>query len=292
MKTQMSDKVVSEINDCSCPQVIEHFIGQQRVKEQVKVALEASWNDGSRFPDTLALGSAGLGKTELSHLIAKEMGTICKEALATNFKSMSDLNAFLMEAQDGDVCFLDEIHELRKDLVVTLYRAMENKKVFVNGASKKTPYTIPLNNFTLIGATTDYHKLPKPLRDRFKLTLFFEFYRDEDIELILKNRSKKLNWICEEQVFSFMSQRSRGIPRVGLRILEASRRVARSENLDIITAKHLNRSCSLEGLDSMGLNKTEREYLKILAEHNSPVRLNSLAMQMGTLSRNLSSNNV
>ncbi len=241
----MNEKIVNEIGDCSSPQVIEQFIGQQQVKEQVKVSLEASWNDGSRFPDTLALGSAGLGKTELSHLIAKEMGTICKETLATNFKNMSDLNAFLMEAQDGDVCFLDEIHELRKDLVVTLYRAMENKKVFVNGASKKTPYTIPLNNFTLIAATTDFHTLPKSLRDRFKLTLYFEFYRDEDIELILKNRTKKLNWTCEEQVFSFMSKRGRGIPRVGLRILEASRRVARSENSDIITTKHLNRACML-----------------------------------------------
>ena len=189
---------------------------------------------------------------------------------------------------NGDVLFLDEIHELRKDLVVTLYRAMENKKVFVNGASKKTPYTIPLNNFTLIGATTDYHKLPKPLRDRFKLTLYFEFYREEHLELILKDRTRKLNWDCEEQVFSFMSKRSRGIPRVGLRILEASRRVARSENSDIITTKHLNRACSLEGLDSLGLNTTERQYLKILAEHNSPIRLNSLAMQLGTLSRNLS----
>ena len=193
-----------------------------------------------------------------------------------------------MDTKDRDILFLDEIHELRRDLIVTLYRAMENKKVFVNGASKKTPYTIPLNNFTLIGATTDYHKLPKPLRDRFKLTLFFEFYRDEDIELILKNRTKKLNWTCEEQVFSFMSQRSRGTPRVGLRILEASRRVSRSENADIITTKHLNRACDLEGLDSLGLNKTEREYLRILAEYNSPVRLNSLAMRMGTLSRNLS----
>ena len=284
----MNEKIVNEISDASSPQVVEQFIGQDRVKQQVKVALEASWVDGARFPDTLVLGSAGLGKTEMSHLIAKEMGTVCKEALSTNFKNISDLNVYLMECQNGDCAFLDEIHELRKDLVVVLYRAMENKKIFVNGRSKKVPYTIPLNNFSLIAATTDYHKLPSPLRDRFRLTLYFEFYRDEDIELILKNRSKKLNWSCEERVFYLISQRTRGIPRVGLRILEASRRVSRSENSETITIRHLDKACNLEGLDSLGLNNTERQYLSILAEYDCPVRLNTLAMAMGNLSRNVS----
>ena len=283
----MGNEIVNEINDLSQPQVIEHFVGQTNVKQQVKVALEACWTDGSRFPDSLALGGPGLGKTQISHLIALESGVVCKEVLASSISKMSELHGIFMEINDGDIIFFDEIHCLKKELMIVLYRIMENRKLFISSNNRKTPFQISLPKFSLIGATTDYHRLPKPMIDRFKLVLYFEFYSQSEIEIIIRNRCKKLNWICDDNVYSHIASKGRGTPRIALRILENTRRVARSENADIITLEHLNRSCQLEGLDNVGLNNEERRLLNILAQTNEPIRLNTLAMCLGTQSRNV-----
>ena len=284
----MSEKIVNEISDASSPQVVEQFIGQERVKSQVRVALEACWNDSSRFPDTLSLGSPGLGKSCISSLIAKEMGTSCKEALGNNFKNISDLQSYLLHGNPGDILFIDELHELRKDLVVVLYRSIENKKLFVKSHNRKTPYCIELSDFTLVAATTDAHRIPKALADRFKLILNFQFYTHQEIEQILRNRTAKIGWACQETLFGQIASMSRGIPRIGLRILENTRRVSRADNSDTIMPRHLKRNCQLEGLDSLGLGAEERQYLRILADHDGPLRLNTIAMSMGTLSHNIS----
>jgi len=284
----MEKNKCNEINDLSSPQVIEHYVGQEKVKQMVKVALEACWADGSRFPDTLALGGPGLGKTAIGQLIALEMGAICKEILATSFRNISDLHAFLINARDHDILFLDELHCLSKDLMTVLYRATESKKAFIQSNTKKNPITVNLAKFTLIGATTDFYLLPKPMLDRFKLILNFEFYTDEEIELILRNRCKKLNWQSDDAVFPDISKRSRGIPRIALRILENTRRVARSENNEIINQQHLLKYFLLEGMDAIGLIKNERQYLSILAQSDVPVRLGTIAMMMGLNPRNIS----
>ena len=284
----MSEKVVNEINDCSSPQVIEQFIGQTQVKQQVRVALEASWNDGTRFPDTLCLGSAGLGKSCICNLIAKEMGASVKEALGNNFKNISDLQSYLLHANSKDILFIDELHEIKKELIVVLYRSIENKKLFVNSNNRKTPYCIELSDFSLIAATTDSHKIPKPLADRFKLILNFQFYSQEEIEQILRNRIAKVGWACQDTLFTQIASMSRGIPRIGLRILENTRRVSRADNSDIIKGEHLKKNCNLSGLDNLGLGPEERQYLQILSDYDGVVRLNVIAMRMGTLSRNVS----
>lgn len=285
----MSNNNINEISDSTQPQVIEHFIGQSKVKNLVQTALEACWMDGSRFPDTLALGSPGLGKTQIAHLIAAEVASECKEVLASSFCNISELHSFLIEAKDKDILFFDELHTLRKDLMVVFYRAMENRKIFIKSNNRKTPFTIDLPNFSLIGATTDYHLLPKPLLDRYKMILTFEFYSEHELEQIVRHRCQKLRWECQEEVFSRASFISRGTPRICLRILENTRRVARADGSDIITVQHLERSCSLHGLDSsIGLGPEEQKYLQVLSDHNGQVRLNTIAMCLGTLSRNVS----
>ncbi|MCK4887742.1 MAG: AAA family ATPase [Planctomycetes bacterium] len=286
----MSERqVINEINDASQPQVIEHFIGQDKVKALVRTALEASWIDGGKFPDTLALGSPGLGKTQISHLIAKETASECKETLASDFSSISDLNRFLLDCKDGDVLFLDEIHTIKKDLMVVLYRAIENRKIFGKKSDGKS-FSIELPQFTLIAATTDFYLLTRPLIDRFKLVLHFEYYSEQEIETIIKHRCQKIGWSTEPQVFTDIGKISRGIPRVALRILENARRVSRADGSDVITVEHLKKSCQLDGLDNLGLNSNEQNLLRILAREDKPVRLNTLAMMMGTLSRNVSQN--
>lgn len=175
-----------------------------------------------------------------------------------------------MDSKDGDVLFLDEIHTIKKDLMVSLYRAMENNKIFHKKLDGKI-ISIDLPHFTLIAGTTDFHLLPKPLIDRFKLVLNFDFYSEVEIEQIITNRCKKVGWNIEEQVLNQIGKIARGIPRIALKILENTRRVSRAEGSEIITIEHLSKSCQLEGLDKLGLNDNERKLLQILASENKPI---------------------
>jgi len=277
-----------EINDKSAPSVIEHFVGQENVKALIKTALEACWNDGQVFPNTLALGDAGLGKTALSNLIAKETASHFHEVLASSFKDVSDLHGFLLNCRQGDILFFDELHSMKRDLMLVLYRSMDSKKIFVKMSRKKNPFTIQLPDLCIIGATTDYHAIPKPMLERYKLVLYFEYYSISEMKTILQNRCKVIGWKCSDEVFESISTMSRGVPRIGLRILENTYRVARSESSDIVLKKHLEKNCRMEGLDSLGLNREEQALLRFLAESNIPVRLGTLAMSMGTLPINLS----
>jgi Holliday junction DNA helicase RuvB len=276
----MSENQQKEINDASVT-VIDHFIGQKNVVDQVKVALEASWNSGIRLCHMLMNGPPGLGKSELSKIIAKEMASECFEQLAQNISTIEQMRGLLMEPKDKDILFIDEIHELNPSVQTTLYRAMENGEVFLDGGKSKNR-VMKIASFTIIGATTDEYKLLKPLRDRFKLTLPFKFYSDEDLAMLLKHRAKQLGWAVEDEtIFQQIATRSKGTPRIALKILEAAKRYARSLGENCITLEHFNSSCSLEGLDSLGLGSVERQYLNILAETKEPIRLNVLASKMG-----------
>ena len=126
----MPEQDYKEVNDCR-PQVIEHFVGQKQVVQRVKVALEAAWNQGSKLPHCLMQSGPGLGKTELSHILANEMGCELHEQLAQNIKNPIDLHAFLLTPKDREVVLLDEIHELPPVAQTTLYRAMENQQIFL-----------------------------------------------------------------------------------------------------------------------------------------------------------------
>lgn len=285
----MVEKTINEINDLSQPTILEHYIGQDKIKSIIRTTLEFCWMEASRFPDTLALGSAGLGKTQIFNVICLEMGATCREMLASSIANIAELHSFLINCKDNDIVFLDEIHTLKKELMVVLYRAMENRKIFVKSRTKKNPFTIALPNITFVGATTDSHLLPSPMLDRYKLVLNFVFYSEQDITDILKNRCKKLHWECDNQVFALISCKSRGVPRIALRIMENTRRVSRAEGSDTIEVRHLTTSCSQLELDSIGLNNEERKYLHLLSRYNNqPVRLGTIAMSMGTLPRNLS----
>jgi holliday junction DNA helicase RuvB len=284
----MDDKQKLEVNDC-VPTVIEHFVGQKQVVNRVKVMLEATWNDGVRAPHCLLTGSPGLGKTELAHILAKEMGAGLKEVIAQNLSSPQHLNGFLMDSSDKDVLLIDEIHELPSNMQTALYRAMENGLVFVNGAVSKKPLPVKLPSITILGATTDMHKLLKPLMDRFKLILPFEFYSKEELELLLRNRTKGLKWEVQDEVFSMIAQRGHGVPRIALRLLSSVRLTSRAENSTVLTTDHAQKTLELEGVeDAMGLGRDEKKYLKILAEHNTPIRLNEIASKLGINNRNVS----
>ena len=270
-----------EVNDCR-PQVIEHFVGQKQVVNRVKVALEAAWNQGSKLPHLIMQGGAGLGKTELSHILANEMGMDgLHEQLAQNIKNPIDLHAFLLTPKDREVVLLDEIHELPPIAQTTLYRAMENQQIFLESRKGKKSRPVKICNFTVIGATTDPQKLLQPLRDRFKLVLDFDIYSDHELAQLIANRSGQLRCDFDERVFIEIAKRGKGTPRIALRLLESVKMTASAENADTITLEHFNRTCLLENIDSKGLSGNEIKYLKILYENDGSARLNVLASRLG-----------
>ncbi len=272
-----------DMNDV-LPTSLSHLIGQRSVVEQVKVALDAAHQDGRKFDSALLTGGAGLGKSQTAKVIATEMGTDLHEVLGQSVASPADFNALLLGAQDKDVVLIDEAHELEKEYQTALFMALDQKRVFLQrGNAGRTPQSIPLADFTLLLATTDEFKLLQPLRDRMKLTLRFEFYSPAELVELVRMRSRALGWSVDDKVYRPIAARSRGTPRLALRLLQSCRRVCRSEGENAITLDHLEKACMLEQMDSLGLGPTEQQYLRVLAEGAS--RLNVVASRLGLPSR-------
>lgn len=279
----MADQQSNEINDVQ-PNSLKHIIGQKSVVAQVAVALEAAFADHKKMDDALLVGPPGLGKTQVAKVIAAELAVECHEVLGQAVKNAADLNAVLLAAKEKSVVFFDEVHELPKEQQVALYLALDAQKVILQGGrSGRTPQSIPIASFSVLLATTDEYALLAPLRDRMKLVLRFSFYSVEELTTILRHRSSALRWPVEEAVSPLIAQRCRGTPRLALRLLQACRRVCRSEGGSAITQAHLETACLLEQIDSLGLGPVETQYLQLLSEGDS--RLNVLASRLGLPAR-------
>ena len=279
----MNDQRPADINEAR-PSSVTHLIGQPGVKESIIVALDSAQQDNRKFDHALLVGFAGGGKTTSAQIIAAEMGTDFIEVLGQSLKGVADLNALLLQATDRAVVFVDEAHELDKSLQTAMYLALDQRRVLLQGSRKgSTPVAIPLKDFTLLLATTDEYQLLQPLRDRMRLTLRFQFYDPADLEKIVRMRAAALGWEVEPSVFQMASVRSRGTPRLVLRLLQAAHRVARAEAAEVVTVAHLERACNLDGIDHLGLGPTEQQYIKILLE--GPTRLNMLASRLGLPTR-------
>jgi holliday junction DNA helicase RuvB len=208
------------------------------------------------------------------------------EVLGQSVNSPAGFNALLLRAQDKDVILIDEAHELDKEYQTSLFIALDQRRVFLQGSkTAKMPQSIPLNDFTLLLATTDEYKLLQPLRDRMKLVLRFEFYGVGELVEVVRQRGRALQWAVDEKVLAPIAERSRGTPRLALRLLQSARRVARSEGENGITLNHLERACELEQIDRLGLGPTEQAYLLLLADGAN--RLNVIASRLGLPSRTI-----
>jgi Holliday junction DNA helicase RuvB len=281
----MSDERPTDINEAR-PSSVNHLIGQPGVREQILVALDSAQQDNRKFDHALLVGFPGAGKTASAQIIAAEMGTDFLEILGQSLKGVADLNALLLQATDRAVVFIDEAHELDKSLQTALYLALDQRRILLQGSRKgSTPVAIPIQDFTLLLASTDEFQLLQPLRDRMRLTLRFQFYQPDDLEKIARMRAASLGWEVEPNVFQMAAVRSRGTPRLVLRMLQAGHRVARAEASEVVTVAHLERACKLESIDHLGLGPTEQQYLAILRE--GPTRLNMLASRLGLPSRTI-----
>lgn len=278
-----SENKPTEVNDVA-PSSVNHIIGQPGVVEQVKVAIDAAFQDHRRFDHALLVGPPGLGKSAMASVIAQEMASDFQEVLGQSIGNLSDLNALLLSAKDRSVIHVDECHEMDRKLQTTLYLCLDKRKVFIAGG--KCVHPIPVEDFTLLLSTTDEYCLLQPLRDRMRLVLRFDFYSEEDLTKMLFHRIKALGWDVHESLLPLIAKRSRGTPRWSLRLLQACRRVCRAEGQDTIRPEHLERACTLEGIDDMGLGPTEQQYLRLLLD--GPRRLNVLASALGLPARTVS----
>ena len=277
----MSNTDVSDFQ----PTSLSHMIGQKNVIRQVVVALDACQQDCKRFDHAMLVGPPGLGKSALASVIAQEMASDFHEILGQSLNSVPELNALLLSAKDKDIVFIDEAHEIKKTYQTALYLACDKQCVFIKGANS-SPQGIPIAKFSLLLATTDEFCLLQPLRDRMKLVLRYEFYSEDELGQIVRHRCKALGWTIEDALVPQIAQRSKGTPRLALRLLQAAHRVSRSLGEEWITAEHLERACGLENVDEMGLGANEQQYLNILAE--GPSRLNVLASKLALPSRTVS----
>jgi len=273
----------TEVNDVA-PSSVAHVIGQPGVVEQVKVGIDAAFQDNRRFDHSMLVGPPGMGKSMVANVIAQEMATDFHEVLGQSITTPADLNALLLQAGDKATVHIDEAHELPKVMQTALYLALDKRKVFITGG--KAVQAIPISDFTLLVSTTDEYCLLQPLRDRMRVVLRFDFYSDVDLTTMLRHRILALGWGVDDELFPLIAQRSKGTPRLALRLLQSSRRVCRSEGEETITVDHLHRACILEQLDDLGLGPTEQQYLQLLAD--GPMRLNVIASALGLPTRTVS----
>ncbi len=263
------------------PQSLDEYIGQSKVKENLKIFLQAAKKRGESLEHVLLYGAPGLGKTTLAHVIAREMGVNIKVTSGPAIERTGDLAAILTNLQPGDVLFIDEIHRLNRNLEEVLYPAMEDFALDIiigKGPSART-LRIDLPKFTLIGATTKMSMLSGPLRDRFGSTLHLDFYEDSEIETIIKRSASILRIQIDAQAVSQIGKRSRKTPRVANRLLKRVRDYGQVNNAKIINVDIARQAMDMLGVDELGLDHVDRRILETIITkfEGGPVGLNTIS---------------
>lgn len=267
------------------PKCLDNYIGQKKIKESLKIYIEAAKKRGDSLDHLLFYGPPGLGKTTLSVIIAKEMGVNIKITSGPAIEKPGDMAAILNNLQEGDVLFVDEIHRLNRQVEEVLYPAMEDYAIDIMIGKGPTARSIRLDlpKFTLIGATTRAGMLSAPLRDRFGMIHRMEFYEIDELCSIILQSAKVLGVEVDEKGAVEMARRSRGTPRLANRILKRVRDFAQVKYDGVITEHVANTALDLMDVDKMGLDHTDRNLLMTMISKfgGGPVGLDTLAAAIG-----------
>ncbi len=263
------------------PQSFDEYVGQNKVKKNLNILIEAAQKRGEPIEHVLLYGPAGLGKTTLAHIIAKEMGANIRATSGPAVEKVGDLGSILTNLSDGDVLFIDEIHRLNKLIEEVLYPAMEDFKLDIiigKGPSAKT-LQLDLPHFTLIGATTRLGAISSPLRNRFGVINRLDFYENEEIEKIIRRSSKILSAPIDSAGARTVSLSSRRTPRVANRLLKRVRDFTQVEGRDLITEESCLQALANLEIDELGLEPTDRLILKTIIEkfNGGPVGIQTIA---------------
>ena len=267
------------------PQTLNDYIGQSKIKENLRIYIEAAKRRSDALDHVLFYGPPGLGKTSLAGIIANEMGVHMKVTSGPAIEKPGEMAAILNNLQEGDILFVDEIHRLNRQVEEVLYPAMEDYAIDImigKGASARS-IRLDLPHFTLVGATTRAGLLSAPLRDRFGVVHHLEFYSVEELKLIILHSAQILQVAIEEKGALELARRSRGTPRLANRILKRVRDFAQVKYDGVITEKVAATALDLLEVDKMGLDHIDRNILltRIGKFKGGPVGLDTLAAAIG-----------
>ena len=267
------------------PKKLSEYIGQDRVKESMKVYIEAAKKRGEALDHVLLYGPPGLGKTTLSNIISNEMESNIKITSGPAIEKQGDLASILTSLNKDDVLFIDEIHRLNKNIEEILYPAMEDftLDIVIGKGTSARAIRLDLPKFTLIGATTKAGSLTTPLRDRFGIVCKLELYTKEQLELIVKRSAQILNVKIDRDAMLEIASRSRGTPRIANRILKRIRDYAMVLGNGNITLEIAKIALNKLEIDELGLDETDRNILEtIIHRYNGgPVGLETLSATIG-----------
>jgi Holliday junction DNA helicase RuvB len=257
---------------------LDEVIGQAAAVERLRVAVAAAKADNRPLDHLLLTGPGGTGKTTLTQIVAAAMDVPFKESLASALNE-GGMASFLLDAGDKQILFADEVHELATEQMTLTYRAMAERKLFLPGTRKAR--SLPLAAFTLVAATTNPEHLPPSFKDRFT-EIALDFYSAAELASLVAQRAAAMGWDAHGGVFTLIGMLGRGVPRLAIRLLSASREVCRAEGHTVMTVEHCRYACKLEGKDEvLGLDRTERQMLSILDAAGGPVRLGVIASRLG-----------
>ncbi len=263
------------------PQTFDEFVGQEKVKANLKVFIEAAKKRGEHLDHVLLYGPPGLGKTSLAYLIAKELGVSIKPTSGPVIERTGDLSAILTNMQPKEILFIDEIHRLHPSVEEILYSAMEDfcLDIVIGQGPGARSHKLKIKKFTLIGATTRAGRITAPLRGRFGIIHRLDYYRDEDLTQVIQRSARILKVKIDDDGADEIALRARGTPRVANRLLRRVRDYVDVKGDGVITAKQAQRALDMMEVDALGLDDVDRKILATIIENfgGGPVGIGTIA---------------